>query len=119
MEQLCCGARENGDPNEGAQLSCSVKLGSPLKSLTGKFVLPGCDRKARDRPLSVDPEGSLLVSVMVCNVGVDPKACGGKVRNAGESEIGCVQAVVFPNPRQMFARSPGTPIPGHALVVTP
>lgn len=39
--QLCCGARENDDPGDVVQLSCSVKLGSPSKSLNGKLLLPG------------------------------------------------------------------------------
>src|SRR5215469_1538453 len=31
--QLCCGPRENDEPAGFAQLSCSLKLGMPLKSL--------------------------------------------------------------------------------------
>jgi hypothetical protein len=39
--QLCCGARANADPGGFAQLSCSVKFGSPLKSLNPKgLVIP-------------------------------------------------------------------------------
>jgi hypothetical protein len=39
--QLCCGASEKGDPGVVAQVSCSLKLGRPSKSLTGKLLLAG------------------------------------------------------------------------------
>jgi hypothetical protein len=70
--QLCCGPSEKGDPGEVAQLSCSVKLGRPLKSLTGKLTLPELSRNVNARPLSVAPAGSVFVTVMLCVVGVVP-----------------------------------------------
>src|SRR4029077_15424944 len=117
--QLCCGPSEKGDPGDVAQLSCSVKLGRPSKSLTGKFELPEASRNVNTRPLSVVPAGSVFVRVMLWVVGVVPSIWVGKVIDAGIKEMGCVQALlVVPTPKQMFPSSPGRFPPGHAFVVT-
>jgi len=47
----------------------------------------------------------VLVSVIVCVVGVDPSNCGEKIRTAGDMVIGCWQAVALFNARQMFPES--------------
>ena len=48
--QLCCGARAKADPGGFAQLSCSVKFGSPLKSLNPKGLeFPDCGLNDADR----------------------------------------------------------------------
>src|SRR5580658_7038213 len=39
MVQLCCGFKLNEDPAGFAQLSCSVKFGSPSKSLSPKMLV--------------------------------------------------------------------------------
>jgi hypothetical protein len=89
MEQLCCGAREKFDPGVLAQLSCSVKFGRPLKSLTPNgLVLPDCGLNDNDKPDSGTPDTLLLVSVRTCAVGTDPTCWAGKVIKAGVSKIG-------------------------------
>ena len=71
--QLCCGARANADPGGFAQLSCSVKFGSPLKSLNPKELeFPDCGLNDNDKPVRGVAEGAVLVSVIVCVVGTDP-----------------------------------------------
>jgi hypothetical protein len=76
MEQLCCGPREKDDPKGFAQVSCSVKLGSPLKSLDPLkgSVAPARGVNDKFRSNGGDPEGSVFVSVIVCVVGNEPTA---------------------------------------------
>ena len=115
--QLCCGARLKGDPAGLAQLSCSVKFGSPLKSLNKvRSEGPDWGLNPKANPISGVPETLMLVSVIVCVAGADPTCCGGKTREATENNIGCVQAVVLPTPRQTSPRSV-TPL-GQLDVVT-
>ena len=69
----CPGAREKLDPAGEAHVSCSVKLGSPLKSLGALLSkTPVPDDKLNVRPFSVLPARSLFESVMVCVVGAEP-----------------------------------------------
>ena len=71
--QLCCGARANADPGGFAQLSCSVKFGRPLKSLSPKGLeFPDCGLNDNDKPVRGTADGVVLVSVMDCVVGTDP-----------------------------------------------
>jgi hypothetical protein len=120
IEQLCCGARENADPDGLAQLSCSVKFGSPSKSLNPKrLVFPDWGLNDNDKPVRGVPERPVFVSVIVCMVGADPTCCAGKVIEAGASIIGCVQLVVFPNPKHTSPMSPARFPPGQEFVVTP
>src|SRR5437879_4667402 len=120
IEQLCCGPSENVDPGGFVQVSCSVKLGSPSKSLRPKrLVFPDCGLNCNDSPARVEPEGSVFVSVIVCAVGADPTCCAGKVSDAGDNRIGCEQPVVFPSARQTFPMSPARVPPGQDFVVTP
>jgi hypothetical protein len=64
--QLCCGARANADPGGLAQLSCSVKFGSPLKSLSPKGLgFPDCGLKDNAKPVMGVVDGLVLVSVIV------------------------------------------------------
>src|SRR3981081_1413943 len=119
IKQLCCGARENVACGALAQLSCSVKLWSPVKSLKAPKELPGSTRFEIDKPVSVAFEGSVFVRVIVCVVGGTPSACGGNVREAGDKEMGCVQLVEFPSARQMSPLSPGKFATGHTGVLTP
>jgi hypothetical protein len=87
--QLCWGARSNEAPRELAQLSCSVKFGSPLKSLSpNMLVAPDCGLNASETPLSGAFKTLVLVSVIVCVVGADPSSWAGKVSDAGEIVIG-------------------------------
>jgi hypothetical protein len=72
-----------------------------VKSLKPLKAPVGSDRLEIDKPVRVAFKGSILVSVIVWVVGIDPTACGGKVREAGDNEIGCVQLVEFPSARQM------------------
>ena len=73
IEQLCKGAKEKLAPGELAQLSCSVKFGSSLKSLDPNgLVKPLCGLKEIDNPVSGVPDTALLVTMMVCAVGADP-----------------------------------------------
>jgi hypothetical protein len=121
IKQLCCEPSENVDPGGSAQVSSSVKLGSWLKSLQPKGLgVPDWGLNDSDRSLKAEPDGSMLVRVMICDVGADPTPKGEKLRDAGDNRIGCVQPVgSFPNARQIFPRSPGRFPPGQALVVTP
>ena len=102
-----------------AQLSCSIKLGRPVKSVKPPKVLIGCCRFEIDKPVSVALEGSVLVRVIVCAEGEVPSACAGKVREGGDKEIGCVQLVEPPSARQMSPRSPGRFASGQTCVFTP
>ena len=66
IEQLCSGAREKVVPAELAQLSCSVKFGTWLKSLgPNGLVKPLCGLKEIDKPESGVPDTAMLVKVMV------------------------------------------------------
>src|SRR5262249_36640615 len=116
MEQPCCGRRENNVPSEGAQLSCSVKLARPLKSLNP------FGRNSNDRLLRVEPDGSVLVRTTVCDVGAEPSNCEGKLMNLRDNVIGCWQALWSESvsARQMLPESPGLtkPSPGHDFVFT-
>ena len=92
--QDCPASREKADPNEGAQVSASVKFASPLKSLgapLSKAPLLTCQES--DRPLNVAPDGSLLVMSKLCAAAPAPSNCEGKVIDAGVRVTGCVQAV--------------------------
>src|SRR5258706_5078268 len=81
--------REKVDPGGFAHVSCEVKLGRPSKSLGPKrLVFPDCGLNVNDRPERVVPEGSVLVSVIVCAVGADPTCCAGKVSDAGDKRMG-------------------------------
>jgi hypothetical protein len=54
-------------------MSCSAKLGKPLKSLGAPLSKrPLFTNQFNVKPFSVEPERSLFASVMVCVVGVDP-----------------------------------------------
>ena len=59
------------------------------------------------------PEGALLVRVMVWVVAAEPIPCAGKIRDAGEKRIGCVQVVAPPTARQTFPMSPSRVPPGQ------
>ena len=99
-------------------MSCSVKFASPLKSLNPNgLVAPDCGLNAIDIPESGVPVIAVLVRVIVCVVGTDPTICAGKLRNAGEREIGCEQLLVFPIARHTFPISPARFPPGHELVL--
>src|ERR1700722_3419970 len=94
LVQLWCGASENGAPGVELQLSCSVKFGTPLKSLlmNDKFTV---------RLFKVPPEAPGFVSLIVWLVAGDPTGCAGNVSRAGVIKSGCAHAVELPNPRQM------------------
>src|SRR5580704_8146523 len=112
--------RSHADPAGFAQLSCSVKFGRPLKSLTPKgLVFPDCGLNDNDKPVSGVADRPVLVSVIACVVGTDPTCCAGKIMAAGDNVIGCVQLVALPNPRQTSPMSPASVPPGQELVVTP
>ncbi len=118
--QLFCGPRENGDPGGVEQVSCSAKLGKPLKSLSPKgLAFPAWGLRLSVKPFSVEFDGSLLVSVTCSEIGVDPRPWGGKVKDDGVNSIGCVQLVAVPSVKQMSPTSPGTFPPGQGLVVIP
>jgi hypothetical protein len=125
ITQLCCGARSKVDPGETAQVSASVKLGNPLKSLeevgltVNEFMLELNDS---DKPFRVEPAGSVFVRVMVWDTGLDPTSWAGNPSLAGDNESGCVQSFAFPSARQTLPNSPGAAVSmglGQALVVTP
>src|SRR5579872_314623 len=133
--QLCCGANEivmmqlscefsaKLAPGVCEQLSCSMKSGSPVKSLAPNgLVMPGAGLNVASeivRPLSGLLERVLLVSVIVCVLGKDPTCCGGNVSVAGDIRIGCVQTVALPIPRQTSPISPAAFPEGQELVLTP
>ena len=103
IEQLCCGASVNVAPGELAQVSCSVKFGTPSKSLgPNRLVVPACGLNDSNKPVSGVPERAVLVRVMVCAVAADPTCCGGKVSEAGTNVIGCVQPSYCPKPGRRF-----------------
>jgi hypothetical protein len=72
-----------------------------VKSLKPPKELLGSNRFEIDKPDSVAFKGSVFVRVILCVVGGAPSACAGKVREAGDKEMGCVQLVEFPSARQM------------------
>src|SRR5580704_1925904 len=104
MEQDFADPREKVEPT-GAQVLCSVKLARPLKSL-GASKAPSLTDHCNCRPFRVAPEGLVFVSVIVWEVGVEPSNCVGKTKTAGDSVIGCWQALVLLSARQMFPESP-------------
>ena len=116
IEQLFWGPSSKG-PTEAPQVllcaapqeSVSAKLGRPLKSLQPPKGLLAPARESKDSvsPARVAPEGSVLVRTIVCVVGADPSAWGGKVSEAGDNEIGSVQPVALPNAIQTFPASGG------------
>lgn len=86
--QLCCDARENGDPEVSVQLSCSVKFGSPVKSLKPpKGLLIFCSRIVM--LVRVCALGSVLVRVILCCEGLAPNACCGNTRTDGVRVMDC------------------------------
>ena len=89
IEHDCPGPREKLDPSDEAQVSCSAKFGRPLKSLGPLSKSPLFTDQLKVIPLRVAPEGSLLVRVIVWVVGAEPSNCGGNVRRADDSVIGC------------------------------
>jgi hypothetical protein len=104
--QLCCGRRVKVDPGGFAHVSSSIKLGKPLKSLKPARAVPKSGRHDSDIPLRVDPAGSVLVSVMVCEAVAEPTNWLGKLREAGDNVKGCEQALPSPPiARQMLPRS--------------
>src|SRR6202142_460395 len=105
MEQDCPRARENDDPGEVEQLSCSAKLGSPLKSLEPGNWLSVSSCRFNCNPFNV--EVSVLTSVTVCVVEGEPSSCSGKVKLPGVSVTGCWHAFDVPMAMQMVPESPG------------
>src|SRR5258706_3574389 len=52
----------------------------------------------------------MFVSVIGCDVAVEPNVCKGKVRSAGDSVIGCWQGLELPTARQMYPTSSKLPL---------
>src|SRR5450432_3496722 len=99
IEQDCPCARENDDPGEVEQLSCSAKLGSPLKSLEPGNWLSVSSCRFNCNPFNV--EVSVFTSVIVCVVEGEPSSCEGNVRLPGVSVTGCWHAFEVPMAIQM------------------
>jgi hypothetical protein len=98
--QDCPAGREKVELGGTTQVSDSVKFGRVVKSVCPvSESAPELATHVNVRSLRVDPE--LFVRVIVCVLGAEPNICGRKVRAFGVSVIGCWQAVLPFNARQM------------------